>query len=236
MKTLLTKQSLLAGLGVLVIIVSGYMLVGTSRNTSDSGIVGLAPGMPTSLNELLLSTASQRCTFTTPSEAGDSKGEFYIAHGSMRGDFETEMAQAGAGGAIKSHMIIDKGYAYVWSDTAPMGAKISTEAMKEAEDKGAAEGRPVGLDQKVAYSCAPWAVDESYFAVPEKVSFMDMSSMSKGIVPAGMGTTGANPPAGMGGNTGTQLNDAQMKALQCKVCEQAGAEAAECRKALSCTP
>lgn len=235
MKTLLTKQSLLAGFGVLVIIVSGYLLVDMSLGTKEEVLVGATPGMPMSLNELLLSTVTQRCTFVTPSDAGTSKGEFFIAHGSMRGDFETEMTQANTGGAITSHMIIANGYAYVWSDTAPMGAKISIEAMKSAEEKGAAEGRPVGMNQKVAYSCAPWKSDESYFAVPTKISFMDMSSMSKGAVPTA-GTAGMQPPSGMGGSAGVELNNAQMKALQCKACEQAGEGAAECRKALSCVP
>ncbi len=230
MKTLLTKESLPAAIGIIVIIVTSYLLFDMSRDTSDAIPQVGGSGMPTSLSQLLASTDTQRCTFTSPSEAGMSKGEFFIAHGSMRGNFEAEMNSASGLRVVKSYMVIDRGYTYVWADAASMGAKISVEAMHKAEERGGSEGGPIGLNQKVNYQCAPWSPDDAFFATPKNITFMDMTSMSQEPAPTSAGGTGVVGTPASGGMT-----PAQVKALQCKTCEQAGPQIAECKKAFACT-
>ena len=84
----------------------------------------------------------------------------------MRGDFTS----VSAGQSIKSHMITDQGYIYVWTDMMDQGFKMSANTNSTGED----ENSSVDVNQEIEWDCEPWSEDSSMFNLPSGIKFMEM--------------------------------------------------------------
>lgn len=131
-----------------------------------------------SIRSLLALGTNSVCTISGTNEMGTVNGTVYISGQMMRGDFT--MTQSGK--AMESHMIRNGNTVYAWTGT--QGAKMTMDMANENATSSAGENRNananVALDQKVDYSCSPWTKDDTKFAVPTTVNFVDVSAMMKG--------------------------------------------------------
>lgn len=183
-KTTLTY--IVGGAIVLGVGIAGYMLMQpgmefevqeNSVNTAREAGAGMATGKM-SMKNLVAAGVSQKCTFNESNDISQSSGTVYIANGKMRGDFDS-MAQ---GIAVKSHMIVDGEYSYVWTPDTNQGFKMSITAGESTGASGSSvtQGQQtVDYNQELAYSCEPWTADSSRFSLPSGVVFMDMSTMMR---------------------------------------------------------
>ncbi|MEY4731605.1 MAG: hypothetical protein RL681_551 [Candidatus Parcubacteria bacterium] len=213
-----------------IVVVGGAVAFMINKPASPSGPGGDA-NMPAraaqmSMKDLLGLGGAQRCTFTNKVENSESSGVVYVANGKMRGDFTS----LSAGQTVKSHMIVDGETSYVWSDAMPQGMKMSF-ANIGASATGQNANQSVDVNKKVDYSCGAWTVDVHMFALPDGVTFSDLSAMLPpvGTTPVKGGTYGDYVPGSAGSG--------DLKATQCASCDQIpDADAKmQCLETLGCT-
>ena len=194
-----------------------------------SGDKGAYNGTPTtdntssaqqSLNELLASGRSQKCTFTDTTDGGSYTGTVYVGAGKMRTDFDSTVN----GQTTKGHMLVEGQTSYTWMDGMMQGFKMSLDA--DAQADASAEQQTLDPEKKADYRCDSWGVDSSIFNLPSGVTFSDLSSMMP-QVPTGGGVQGEA--------TGSAGGSTDLKAMQCAACDSLTGDAqAQCKAALIC--
>ncbi len=133
-----------------------------------------------SLRSLLGLGQNTMCTFSSTDGDTTSSGTVYIAaDGDMSGQFEIK---SGTKTTFTSSMIVKDDISYVWSGG--QGAKMNVSELKgdTSAQVGGGAGEYVDLDAQADYDCSAWVRDESKFAVPSTVNFIDLDAMLKGGV------------------------------------------------------
>lgn len=217
-------QNILIGLG-LVAAVGGGVYVYTSSNTEVSEEAMEASG---SVNEearssrdfaaIMTAGENVECTVTHEDNGNRTEGTIYIAdqgerirgHFIITGTMNTEM-----------HLIRNDGTNYLWGSAFPQGIKVAVTA--ENQDTLFEGDASATIPDNVSFTCNSWRVDDSRFIVPNDVTFLDMQAQMDAIM---QGMSG-------GGSAGFE-GGADMKAMQCGTCDQAGSARAQCRAALGC--
>ncbi|MCI0566395.1 hypothetical protein L0Y46_04345 [bacterium] len=176
------SKGLIIALIIIVIIIAGWFLFGRGGGAGMMGGLGEAPH---TLTGLLGWGKSVMCEFSYEEEAvGAGKGMVYVADGKMRNDFSVTGPD---GKMVEGHMISNGETNYIWSSEMPgQGIKM---AMMDAEG---GTGVPkenyqtVDWNKDYDYACKKWSADESMFAPPSDVQFMDMDEIMKNMMPANM--------------------------------------------------
>lgn len=194
---------------------------GENQQTADSpqaGERGVERGVG-SLESLLGLEENYHCTFSYSDEdSGTVDGEVYVAGERMRGTF----SMMHEGSQYEMHMLQNNEYTYTWG--ASPGGRMAIRMQHMSTQSGETETQvsataetngSVDLSQEVAYSCTPWAADESTFVPPSDVEFQHMDEMMRMNLDA---------------------SSAQFRAAQCSACDDMNnAETkAQCRAALGC--
>ncbi len=132
-----------------------------------------------SLRSLLSLAGNKKCTVMSP----NSSGTVYFSNGSMRGDFTSKV---NASSSVESHIIKSGDTAYVWSGS--QGAKMNVSVLMQGKAVQGQSKTQIDLDQNVEYQCQDWTPDNSEFAIPGTIKFMDISAMMNGDIklPAGV--------------------------------------------------
>ena len=203
-----------------------------STNVTETRTTVSPSSGPTSLKALLASTESTRCTFASSAESADSEGVVYTAGGKMRGDFKITMKVGIPGKITLSHMIVDSQTSYMWSDGMTTGFTMLRASIENQQPGGAqnAQQSPVAMDEKTDYHCDPWSKDDAEFTPPASVKFSDMSAMMQQVKTPGTKTLRTVSPSG----ASVPAGNADLKAMQCGACDQAGDSKDACRAALGC--
>lgn len=185
---------------VVIIIIIGiiwFLMSGAPKSDTNElavGETGTAQDQGKSLKDLLAVGETQTCTFDNSTEVSESSGTIYVSGGMMRGDFESVSKPTNV--KVATHMIMTDGTNYVWTSESDQGFKMSLDSVAGTGAATAQTGNysAVDYDQKMGYNCTSWRADQSVFALPKGVSFMDMSDVMKGVtVPSGMPSI-PNPP------------------------------------------
>lgn len=124
-----------------------------------------------SIASLLTSGKNVNCTMNYPD--GKGTGAIYVSGKKMRGDFTVNVESIGE---VKSSMIQDGEYAYVWGAD-KKGTKFKISGIPTPSPTANAQNESVDINQEVDLKCSPWGVDASMFTVPSDVEFTDMSTM-----------------------------------------------------------
>lgn len=130
------------------------------------------------MNDLLGRKKNLECQITTIENTVTDEGTFFVADQKIRGDFIT-MSPDMSGESVSS-IIVTNDTMYIWTEIEGelYGVKIKTDATQQADIQTQA---PVGLDERVKYSCQNWArVDYSIFIPPSDVMFQDSSQVIQG--------------------------------------------------------
>jgi hypothetical protein len=135
------------------------------------------------MNDLLGRERDLECQITTIDNSVASDGTFFVADEKIRGDFITDSPDLE--GSSVSSIIIDDGTMYVWTEIMgeSFGVKSQLQTTSEIDIQ---TQEPVGLDERVKYSCQKWKqVDQSIFTPPADVLFQDVSQVLQGGVEYG---------------------------------------------------
>jgi hypothetical protein len=135
-----------------------------------------------SFQSLLALGKTLECSFRTGDEKMPAEGTAFFDNGKMRVD---TMYTGASSSVDTANMIVTDGTMYTWSKTkeGSFAIKMPLSAIPNASAQR--PQKSVSLQNKVQYDCKPWHVDGSVFVPPADITFMDMSSMMKGM-PAGM--------------------------------------------------
>lgn len=178
----MNKKVMWAGVAVVVVVAILGAVMFMSKNagnktvgTSEKNQVKTTPRLA-SFRELKNSTTPQECSYDEKSVAQGSTGVLYISNNKMRGDFQS----TSNGKIIKSHIIFDNQYNYVWMDNSLNGIKMLSNSQNTDGSKN-----PSGIDEdtKIDYTCQDWSEDAGVFKLPENVKFQDISAAPSAIKP-----------------------------------------------------
>ncbi len=193
---------ILGGVGV-----GGYFMLSKNDTNVETMIDVKEVGGKKSLRELMRMTTNQTCTFKDEMQ---NIGTVYTGGGKFRADFSS----TSNGVTMNTHMISDASTVYFWFDGNDKGFKMNIAEIDKTS--GSDSTNSVDVDKTIDYTCKPWGVDQSKFALPD-ISFDDFSAMMQAV------------PAVPNGNTG------DITSMQCSACNNLPADAAkECRAALNC--
>lgn len=162
-------------LGLLIVAGVGFVAYRQMGSQSPSPATTPAPSdnqeSRGSLRSLLGIGKNLTCTITNQDGSG---GAVFIAGDRVRGDFTGTGVQGGM-----MHMIQSEGYMNMWTDGSNQGTKIKIEAETDQESPAGdtAASQSVDLNAEVNYTCSPWGVDNSKFALPSGVTFTDFSEV-----------------------------------------------------------
>lgn len=188
---------------LLILLGAGAAIMLKSKNSEDITdnfpVSDTASSAPKTLKELLGLGISQKCTF--------DKGQVFIIDGKVRGNFEGN-----------SHMIIDGGTSYIWTDDQKNGIKTTFDINASPPGSPEVENENPGqfdYNESINYVCEPWAIDSSAFEIPNDVTFQDVSLFT-------------NPS----GSSATQSGNSNS---QCGYCDSlTGENKTQCLSAFNC--
>ena len=137
-----------------------------------------------SVIDLMNQNKNTTCTWSVNETNNNSKnsGRVYVSGKKFRQEMAFEQSD---GQKMEIFAVSDGEIIYIWNtDQKNEGMKMKLDSV-EAENKpddtdvktGKIEGQAADFQNKVEYSCSPWAVDDSKFAIPEDVTFTDLSEM-----------------------------------------------------------
>lgn len=216
-------QNIFIGLGVVAVAAGGVYIYTSQRDAA-----------PTEENLEMTSNTNQdsardfaaimaagdnvHCTVTHTEDGNQTFGNVYVAdHGErVRGDFtitgtlNTEM-----------HLVRDEDTNYMWGPAFPEGVKMSV--TDENRDTLFESEANAAIPDNVSFSCNSWRVDDAKFTLPNDVTFVDL----KAQMDAMMQGMSVGRSAGFEGS-------ADVRAMQCASCDQAGSARTQCRTALGC--
>lgn len=225
----------LIGVVVLGVVAAGGYIVLTDKTagTAAENRVAVPSANAKSMRDLLALGGSQKCVFSDDIGAAKIDGTLYVADGRARGDFMSRTSGDGTlAPAIASHIIIDGDAVYVWGDEMAQGIKMPLTQVEAQSASGAESTNSRDLyGHKYDYDCDDWNADPSYFVLPSKMIFMDISGLAPGGVPA---PTESASPKESADLPAAASPAGDMKAVQCAACESAGDGRDACRAALQC--
>jgi len=166
---------------VFSIFLSGCTLGGNPQPSQSTPQVKKEEGgkLKSSMRELLERGSNLQCkySFTDVETSYETRGSIYISGKRFAQESEVVTTDKTVG-TIKMNMISDGSTVYTWNTemkNTGMKMVIDTTVTQPEDQK-----QKIDLDSKTDYDCTPWAVDESKFAVPKDVNFIDTSEMMKG--------------------------------------------------------
>lgn len=187
--------------GVVVLLISGvvaFMLLGKSSKTTDKTAIGQELSAPaesttkSSLKGLVAAGKNVTCTFKYEADNNATDGTVYVAGEKVRSDFAVKTPD---GKNMESHMIQDADYNYFWSSAMPTGTKMKISDTAQASPSPSSDAQTTDLNREMDMKCSAWSVDDSKFAVPANIKFMEISAPALKTQPQS-NSTDTQVPAG----------------------------------------
>ncbi len=134
-----------------------------------------------SMQDLINRGKSLKCAYKAEeSDGGESEVIMYISGGKVRTEAEVNID---GGKTIKSDMIIDNDWMYMWNSFTPDGVKADTRKMPKGEDVTDSDVNKdmADLAKEMDYKCHVWIPDNSKFKIPADIQFNDITKMMSGM-------------------------------------------------------
>jgi hypothetical protein len=170
-------------------------------------------GQLMTLNDLLASGKSQKCTVAYSLNNTQNQATVYIDGGNTRMDTTYEL-----NGAVKNFSVISDGKnVYLWTNDSKYGYKTTVQknSTSTPPSSGSTLRQDLDPNHQYQYDCSGQAVDPSEFTPPSSINFSALSTPQSP-------TTGA---------AGAPTED---KAKACAACDYAGSGKAQCLASLGC--
>lgn len=147
----------------------------TSQPTPQEAKVETSEITKGSIKGLIAAGKSVNCEMSYPDS--NIKGQTFVSGNKVRGDFEVSDQN---GSMMKTHMISDGTYSYMWTDSSKTGTKFKMDAVKPSNAPSInPQNQAADLDKEVDLKCNTWSTDNSKFTVPSDIQFSDLSNMMK---------------------------------------------------------
>lgn len=183
------KKLIIALVAVIIILVAGvgFMAVSKDDTTSTQSSNNNNPQSSSSstkgsLSSLATGKKAQECTMNYSGASGSGTGTMYSdgnGRARMHIDLKTEKGNVG-----QTDQIMKEGKAYSWTtsdgQTFGMIIDVSKTTQQTQSQSGSTTTAPQP-NQDFDINCKDWKVDESKFAVPTNVNFMDMNNLQNSI-------------------------------------------------------
>lgn len=124
---------------------------------------------------LLAEGKSVKCTFMEDDGTVKNSGTVFIGNGMVRENTLMQVNRGGTSIEVSGHLIIKNGDMFSWTELASDGLKIK---MSTVNAQAEAKGSVGGLNQ-IVNNCSPWTKDESQFAIPSNINFMDVDNNAR---------------------------------------------------------
>ncbi len=213
-------------LGIIAVILGFWLMNSQGKGTAMSPEGEVQEQESTSVGQtfaqLMGMGQSLKCTYEYNDGTNVSSGIMYMADSGERLHGEFNFTQSGAGPMTMNMVRVD-GYNYMWGSSMPQGMKTKVTEENRAQLFNNSDANTAAIND-TQYKCEAWNVDESKFAVPTNIEFMDLGDMTKMMGAPKMGE------AMKAGGSAT----VDVKAMQCAACDQAGTARDQCRQALGC--
>lgn len=178
---------ILVALAVVALLAIGAYLLTTTKKVATTETIKTQTentiDTQNTIKNLLASNSPQQCSYTDPE--GASNGTVYVANGKMAGEFNVNSPQ----GAVTSHMFSDGTDMYIWMDGQPQGIMMSLSGAQEPNTSTTSATQNVDVNKPFDFDCVEWTVDETMFAKPTSVTFVNMNSLIPTGTGAGSGQT-----------------------------------------------
>lgn len=133
-------------------------------------------------SDLLKLGQNYTCTYETTDESGSkSSGTIYMKSSGDKLYGEFKLDQEGT--EVKSNVIFDGEYSYVWTSDQTVGYKVKVNP-EEGSIFGAEESdveTGVNDQENFDFKCAPWLVDDSKFSPPTNIKFTDLTEFTENL-------------------------------------------------------
>ncbi len=172
----MSKTMMLWAVAGLVVIVGGYFALTANKAPIGDGAAenttAEQSGKKMAFSEFIKKGEASKCTVTQNVNGTETNGVTYIGNGMIRGEYNMKVQ----GMNVDSTLIVRDGYTYSWSSMMPTtGFKVKVSGAAQGDANAAASGQySFNAEQIGDYSCEPWTVDESKFAVPAGVTFREL--------------------------------------------------------------
>lgn len=161
-----SNRDLIIGIVILIILVGAFFFWQFGKNSNGNN-----PNL-TSIEEILSSGKSMKCTFQKSDDVAQLQGTVFISEARVRGDFDIRVSTLQS--PFQSHFITRDGVTYTWTSLAKAGFRSPAVQSAAPDSSPAAQADIVGLQDKVAYSCAPWTEENGTFSIPQNINFTDL--------------------------------------------------------------
>ncbi len=170
---------LIVSLLIIVLCVAGFEYFSKHFNSPQSSSIrtkqkassGKISNLEETLKSLLMSNKAEKCTYSTSADATPITGTVYVANRRMKGDFSLGGQQM----HINGHMLVNKQFAYMWTDLTKQGFKLSLDEFSASNSAQNSNSQAVDLNQKITYACNNWTADNTIFAVPTGITFSPLT-------------------------------------------------------------
>ena len=131
------------------------------------------------LTDLMATAVPSKCNAEFVIDGKTQKQMIYFDGKNLRSEMVMDM------GGIENNVfvLVKDGWEYVWSknsaaDVAPMAMKMKFSGFEPQKNPEAppAQGGAMDANQKMNFSCTPWAVDASLFELPAGIEFHDFTA------------------------------------------------------------
>lgn len=159
-----------------------YVSAMSKTKTTDTPVSGtpalmekspvIQEDMQGNIFDLIKKGKALSCKFSSSEQR--SEGEVYVLGSKIRGNFTMD---DGAGTMLKSHMVSDGEYVYLWGDAMEQGIKMKYSELDV--EKARTNENLKALNDTYNYDCDEWAVIDSYFVAPSDITFTDMTALQE---------------------------------------------------------
>lgn len=153
----------------------------TNQQTAQTETTNQKKAFSGSITDLLKLNQPLECTFETNTEVGKTMGTAYVAGSRMRGSFDVTTTVDAE--PIHTEVISDGQYSYLWGNTYPQGIKMKLDPETADSPIPTPSNESFDYNADFEYDCQPWQVDETQFAPPPSVEFMDLSARMEQLMP-----------------------------------------------------
>lgn len=178
---------ILVGCGLFLIFRKGVKPQPVVEKTEETMMTPEQPQtLQGTLKDLFASGKSVKCSFdNSATDSAKVTGIVYVSGGKVRGDFATNTKTL----SVNSHMIVDSGTSYIWTDMSKQGMKFALTDQTQ-QPTSAGKSQAPDLNQQVSYTCQDWTATGSMFVLPSDITFASISGSTSACaacdyVPAG---------------------------------------------------
>ena len=130
------------------------------------------------LEQLMAKGKAVKCTSAEEINGVKNEGEFYVDGASGRSKIVSKETKAGKTQTI--YILANKEYTYFWEEGQKQGFKYPAVKPEEANQPVATDKNLPGAEKQnetYNFNCEAWRVDDSVFAVPGTVNFVDQGAI-----------------------------------------------------------